>query len=238
MSIYWSQGISAAEMNIDSQKGNENGKATVNFGAVSMHSSPEDHRLPNKKALKYMECLKNHAAAAGGHATDGCGEFLPGGEEGTIEALKCSACNCHRNFHRKVIEGDCSSQSYHSFFLVNGEKLFTSAHQHNTTHQVTLAPPKVQLLQTSEKDEQEEGVHPEAKIRPHDAGKRRSRTKFSQEQKEKLWSFAEKVGWKIQKADDSAVNGFCQEIGIRRRVLKVWMHNNKHNLAKKNSYPC
>ncbi|CDP20040.1 unnamed protein product [Coffea canephora] len=180
-----------------------------------MHSSPEDHRLPNKKALEYMECLKNHAAAAGGHATDGCGEFMPGGEEGTIEALKCSACNCHRNFHRKVIEGDCSSQSYHSFFLVN-----------------------VQLLQTSEKDEQEEGVHPEAKIRPHDAGKRRSRTKFSQEQKEKLWSFAEKVGWKIQKADDSAVNGFCQEIGIRRRVLKVWMHNNKHNLAKKNSYPC
>ncbi|KAJ0972198.1 hypothetical protein J5N97_020157 [Dioscorea zingiberensis] len=55
--------------------------------------------------VKYKECLKNHAASIGGNATDGCGEFMPSGEEGTIEALKCSACNCHRNFHRKESEG-------------------------------------------------------------------------------------------------------------------------------------
>lgn len=56
--------------------------------------------------VKYRECLKNHAAAMGGNATDGCGEFMPSGEEGTMEALTCSACNCHRNFHRKEGEGD------------------------------------------------------------------------------------------------------------------------------------
>lgn len=51
---------------------------------------------------RYRECLKNHAANTGGNITDGCGEFMPSGDEGTLEALKCAACNCHRNFHRKV----------------------------------------------------------------------------------------------------------------------------------------
>ncbi|CBI29630.3 unnamed protein product, partial [Vitis vinifera] len=66
-------------------------------------STLEDH-VPYKKAVRYRECLKNHAAAMGGNATDGCGEFMPGGEEGTLEALNCSACHCHRNFHRKEVE--------------------------------------------------------------------------------------------------------------------------------------
>ncbi|KAF8005729.1 hypothetical protein BT93_K0115 [Corymbia citriodora subsp. variegata] len=68
----------------------------------------------------------------------------------------------------------------------------------------------------------------------HQAVKKRLRTKFTQEQKEKMFSFAEKVGWKIQKQEESVVQQFCQEIGVKRRVLEVWMHNNKHNLAKKN----
>lgn len=53
---------------------------------------------------KYKECLKNHAVGIGGHAVDGCGEFLPAGEDGSIDSLKCAACNCHRNFHRKVTQ--------------------------------------------------------------------------------------------------------------------------------------
>ncbi|KAI4375508.1 hypothetical protein MLD38_013368 [Melastoma candidum] len=44
--------------------------------------------VPYKKPpVRYRECLKNHAASMGGNATDGCGEFMPIGEEGTIEAL-------------------------------------------------------------------------------------------------------------------------------------------------------
>nr|XP_009630983.1 zinc-finger homeodomain protein 3-like [Nicotiana tomentosiformis] len=50
---------------------------------------------------RYRECLKNHAASIGGNVTDGYGEFMPYGEEGTLEALKCASYNCHRNFHRK-----------------------------------------------------------------------------------------------------------------------------------------
>nr|GME18690.1 Zinc-finger homeodomain protein 2 [Ipomoea batatas] len=128
----------------------------------------ETHNRYNND-VKYMECLKNHAAAMGGTATDGCGEFMPAGEDGSLEALKCSACQCHRNFHRKLLIKEMR--------------------------------------------------------------KKRFRTKFSGEQKEKMVAFAGRVGWKIQKVDSSVVHNFCQEIGVKRRVLKVWMHNNKNNFA-------
>ncbi|KAL0387260.1 UNVERIFIED_CONTAM: Zinc-finger homeodomain protein 4 [Sesamum radiatum] len=36
--------------------------------------------------------LKNYAAVTGGNAADGCGESMPSGEDGTLEALSCSAC--------------------------------------------------------------------------------------------------------------------------------------------------
>lgn len=89
----------------------------------------------------------------------------------------------------------------------------------------------------SESDEHEDGlmVRPPASAVSHlPMVKKRFRTKFTQEQKEKMLHFAEKVGWKIQRQEESVVQHFCQEIGVKRRVLKVWMHNNKHNLANKN----
>ncbi|XP_055812570.1 uncharacterized protein LOC129882343 isoform X1 [Solanum dulcamara] len=55
-------------------------------------------------SIRYRECLKNHAASMGGHVVDGCGEFMPSGGEGTPGAVKCAACNCHQNFHRKEID--------------------------------------------------------------------------------------------------------------------------------------
>ncbi|XP_043705181.1 zinc-finger homeodomain protein 1-like [Telopea speciosissima] len=51
--------------------------------------------------IKYNECMRNHAASISGHVYDGCVEFMPAGEEGSQETLRCAACGCHRNFHRK-----------------------------------------------------------------------------------------------------------------------------------------
>ncbi|KAJ0985332.1 hypothetical protein J5N97_003688 [Dioscorea zingiberensis] len=70
-----------------------------------------------EKVVRYRECRKNHAANIGGYAVDGCREFMASGEEGTLEALKCAACNCHRSFHKREVERevaectDCSSNS-------------------------------------------------------------------------------------------------------------------------------
>lgn len=227
-----------------------------------------DHLPPFKKIIRYRECLKNHAAAMGGNATDGCGEFMPSGDEGTLEALTCSACSCHRNFHRKETDGDaasCDTCSYHN--VVNpriGRKLFMGHHHHKG---YLGAPPDSigayhhhaagalissravqphQMIMSynmggggggslpSESDEQEgNNGGGGLMVRPPHMVKKRFRTKFSQEQKEKMLNFAEKVGWKIQKQEEGVVQQFCQEVGVKRRVLKVWMHNNKHTLAKK-----
>ncbi|XP_022957280.1 zinc-finger homeodomain protein 9-like [Cucurbita moschata] len=53
--------------------------------------------------VSYRDCLKNHAATVvGGHALDGCGEFMPSITSTPTDptSLNCAACGCHRNFHR------------------------------------------------------------------------------------------------------------------------------------------
>uniref|UniRef100_A0A453HGU9 ZF-HD dimerization-type domain-containing protein n=1 Tax=Aegilops tauschii subsp. strangulata TaxID=200361 RepID=A0A453HGU9_AEGTS len=189
-------------------------------------------------AVKYRECLKNHAAAIGGNATDGCGEFMPSGEEGSLEALKCSACGCHRNFHRKELDdfdGDsCASHGYgyghHAVRRLlgpavphhhksSGGLLVTADHYGAYAAARALPPPPPPPL----------GHHHQI-IMPLN---KRFRTKFTAEQKGRMLEFAENVGWRLQKLDDAMVQHFCQEIGVKRRVLKVWMHNNKHNLASR-----
>lgn len=171
-----------------------------------------------KKAFLYRECLKNHAATLGGHAVDGCGEFMASGEEGTLEALTCAVCNCHRNFHRREVEGEPScpfcNRKRAAFMPV------TSAHAHT-------ALPLPQF--PAEEHTSAAGTSAAAAAL---AAKKRFRTKFTLQQKEKMLDFAGKLGWRIQKQDEPAVQQFCAEAGVKRHVLKVWMHNNKNTLGK------
>jgi ZF-HD class homeobox domain-containing protein len=198
-------------------------------------------------SFRYRECLKNHAVSIGGHAVDGCGEFMAAGEEGTLDALKCAACSCHRNFHRKETDGSSEPSllyrqfspyyrsapppqqaGYHHFRL-------TTASQHHR-------PPLPLPAGSGGGGHSREG---EDMSNPSSSGggggggggssglKKRFRTKFSQEQKEKMLAFAESVGWRIQKHDEAAVEQFCTDTGTKRHVLKVWMHNNKQTLGKK-----
>ncbi|XP_027364586.1 zinc-finger homeodomain protein 4-like [Abrus precatorius] len=182
-----------------------------------------DRRAEKMIIIRYKECLKNHAAAIGGNAIDGCGEFMPGGEEGTLEALKCSACSCHRNFHRKEIESDSNSTP-----LIPDTTQIRPILAHLCANKSGSVSPSDQ----SEEKDYEDGINKELEI-PTEKVKKRFRTKFTQEQKEKMLGFAERAGWRIQKLEESVVHKFCQEIGIKRRVLKVWMHNNKNTFAKR-----
>ncbi|KAF5749749.1 hypothetical protein HS088_TW03G00074 [Tripterygium wilfordii] len=204
--------------------------------------------ISGQKKRRYRECLKNHAVGIGGHAVDGCGEFMPAGAEGTLDGLKCAACNCHRNFHRKESAESC------------GEIVLHHHHHHLAHHQVPqftpyyrtpagylhVAPKQQQpqyrplALPSSSGgggshsrggDDQEDmsnpGVYPGGVLR------KRHRTKFTQEQKEKMLGLAERLGWRLQKHNEEVVEQFCNETGVKRRVLKVWMHNNKHTLGNK-----
>lgn len=191
---------------------------------------------------RYRECLKNHAIGIGGHAVDGCGEFMPAGEEGSIDALKCAACNCHRNFHRKETDSDQGHYYYHQQQQIcsyRGPTPHPSAYVYlrgAPVQQKALALPAA----AASGREEDDASNPSSSGGGGGGGgsgsgllKKRFRTKFSAEQKEKMLGFAEKVGWTIQKHDEADVERFCTETGVRRQVLKVWMHNNKHILGKK-----
>ncbi|CAA2961875.1 Hypothetical predicted protein [Olea europaea subsp. europaea] len=74
----------------------------------SNSTRPAKMPSPAKTSLRkprYKQCLKNHAVGISGHAVDGCIEFMAAGVNGSLDALKCAACNCHRNFHQKETEG-------------------------------------------------------------------------------------------------------------------------------------
>ncbi|KAG6386670.1 hypothetical protein SASPL_151839 [Salvia splendens] len=202
---------------------------------------------------RYKECLKNHAVGIGGHAVDGCGEFIAAGEDGSLESLRCAACACHRNFHRKeVADGSAGGgigaggAAFFPFQHQQHQQLVLAHHGH-FGYRATSAggggylhvPQQRAALLALPSSSGGGGSREEADEYNYYSGpgggsqKKRFRTKFSQEQKEKMLSFAERLGWKIQKQDEEIVQHFCDELGIKRHVLKVWMHNNKHTLGKK-----
>lgn len=195
--------------------------------------------------VRYRECLKNHAASMGGHVVDGCGEFMPNGEDGTAEALRCAACDCHRNFHRKESDGESHQPppptSYRT--TLTPPALAAAAHHHSQGAGFSAAAPAMVSFGgggTGEESSSEDlamfqssgGGH--AGSQPSYSGSRkRFRTKFSQEQKDRMQEVAERLGWRIQKQDEQLVQQLCQETGIKRQVFKVWMHNNKQAMKKK-----
>ncbi|XP_009769508.1 zinc-finger homeodomain protein 2-like isoform X1 [Nicotiana tabacum] len=194
------------------------------------------HTWHNNKP-KYKECLKNHAVSIGGHAVDGCGEFMPAGEDGSLDSLKCAACNCHRNFHRKITQPPPNAVeplpfvNYHSSYYRSLPPPCGYLQYHVAPQQRPLALPS-----TSGGGGYWEDQEDMSNLNNSGAGsgsKKRFRTKFSQEQKEKMQELADKLGWRIQREDEELVQQLCNETGVRRQVFKVWMHNNKNTLGKK-----
>ncbi|GMH25298.1 hypothetical protein Nepgr_027141 [Nepenthes gracilis] len=213
---------------------------------------------------RYRECQKNHAVGMGGHSVDGCGEFMPAGAEGTLDALKCAACNCHRNFHRKEVD---TATAYHNQALFphyylhhqqppsHHQPAVYQFHSYNRTpagylhvaaqqqQQRPLALPSTSGGGTQSRGDQEDVSNPSGGsgmmsgnsigIGIGGQSTKRFRTKFTQEQKDRMLEFAARLGWRIQKQDEAVVQEFCSETGVKRRVLKVWMHNNRHIHGKK-----
>lgn len=233
-------------------------QAVVTAVTESNAASTKAANAAKKGAVRYRECQKNHAAGMGGHAMDGCGEFMPGGGEGSVDALRCAACNCHRNFHRREVEGevlcDCKRKPKMGAPLGTGivntgqpptltstTPVTTLALTASVAGQMTpLAMAALSAGGPTDSDEQDDGPGNVTSgggmmmsMRSPSAIKKRFRTKFTTEQKDKMCAFAEKLGWRIQKHDEAAVQEFCTTVGVKRHVLKVWMHNNKHTVGKK-----
>ncbi|GMI82526.1 hypothetical protein HRI_001921900 [Hibiscus trionum] len=181
--------------------------------------------------IRYRECLKNHAANIGANIYDGCGEFMPSGEEGTLEALKCAACDCHRNFHRKEVDGETQFGANASrSLMLHPLQLSPHTKMHTSPSSTMVASMNNMAFGSgggNESSSEDLNVF-QANAASYILSKKRFRTKFTQEQKDKMLELAEKVGWRISKEGEELVQKFCAEHGVKRKVFKVWMHNNKN----------
>ncbi|KAM0870475.1 hypothetical protein ACQ4PT_039984 [Festuca glaucescens] len=173
---------------------------------------------------QYHECLRNHAAAAGGHVVDGCCEFMAASAE---DPLACAACGCHRSFHRR--DPSPGRAGAHLPLLAASARAplallppLTGKHQ-RLPFAYGPAPSGGTGTTTESSSEERRGPAP--------APRKRSRTTFTREQKEQMLAFAERVGWRMQRQDEATVEQFCAQAGVRRQALKVWMHNNKQSSA-------
>ncbi|MCD7452329.1 hypothetical protein HAX54_016162 [Datura stramonium] len=221
---------------------------------VLKRKNPLHHHQHVPVVVIYRECLKNHAANLGGHAVDGCGEFLPcpAANPADPTSLKCAACGCHRNFHRREPEEPVPPSPISTMALE-----YQPHHRHHPpppppprgdhmSSPNSPSPPPISsayypasaphmLLALSAGFSGDKNPNPTSTPTPvaNSNGRKRFRTKFTPDQKAKMLEFAERVEWKMQKRDEDLVSNFCNEIGVEKGVLKVWMHNNKNTSGKK-----
>ncbi|XP_074581512.1 zinc-finger homeodomain protein 5-like [Curcuma longa] len=258
----FSKPVLHASSSLLSPKGGGARNGSANFGSSARVSSqdpaPISSLFPSSKsgeggkaadevAVRYKECLRNHAAAAGGHVLDGCGEFMPNG----IDALKCAACGCHRSFHRRDSDADADADDVGSHHrggahlplpLLLPPPPPPHYHHHRTAAYGAGGFPSSPLLPSRVVPVSSSGVmasggtttesSSEERVVGGAPTRKRFRTKFTAEQKEKMVAFAERIGWRLQRHEEALVEQFCSEAGIKRHVLKVWMHNNKHSIKK------
>ncbi|XP_008802616.2 zinc-finger homeodomain protein 9-like [Phoenix dactylifera] len=203
----------------------------------------------------YTECLKNHAASLGGHALDGCGEFMPSPAANPADptSLKCAACGCHRNFHRRLPEPlllhhpdngggqesgdemdgrhdeDANGRDQEEDGEADGRRSSASSPPYSSAPHMLLALSSG--LPGTPSPGQAVGP-PAAAAAAAALPRKRFRTKFSPEQKERMHELSERLGWRMQKRDKGLVEEWCREIGVGRGVFKVWMHNNKHTFLR------
>ncbi|KAI5419268.1 zinc-finger homeodomain protein 2 [Lathyrus oleraceus] len=217
-------------------------------------SNDDEENLMNVQShtkTEYKECRKNHAFKIGCYAIDGCCEFLPAGTEGTVEFFKCAACGCHRNFHRKetivvTVEQALSPLNINRFPQPTP---ISTVFQTSTGYVHVNGPPRGAIIYPAlpsavvhgrehlSREKIEDNVCVVESINGDGEGssnsKKRFRTKFTHEQRKKMFDFAVKSGWKIPKKDENLVEEFCNEIGVKCQILKVWMNNNKYTLGER-----
>ncbi|KAG6496385.1 hypothetical protein ZIOFF_044246 [Zingiber officinale] len=195
-------------------------------------AAPAAEAMRPETEPRYRECLRNHAASVGGHVLDGCCEFMPSAGE----ALKCAACGCHRSFHRKDHGEMCELRNgVAPPLLLPPPPLPPAATPYGHLRPFGASGVMVRVGNSGSAAAGTESSSEElAAQRPFVVSRKRFRTKFTAEQKEKMLAFAEKVGWRMQRQDEGTLEHFCGEVGVSRHVFKVWMHNNKSSLKKPN----
>ncbi|OQU86730.1 hypothetical protein SORBI_3003G135101 [Sorghum bicolor] len=181
-------------------------------------------------------------------AQDGCGEFMPSLEADPADpsSLRCATCRCHRNFHRRLAElprcavrrrrttacrPPSTRRPRRSRTRARISTRTARCRRYRARRARASKPPAVAPRPPPPPASASLGpmppAPPETVVPGAAAARKRFRTKFSPEQKQRMQALSERLGWRLQKRGEALVDECCQEMG----VFKVWMHNNKHNFV-------
>ncbi|CAL5339883.1 unnamed protein product [Camellia sinensis] len=162
-----------------------------------------------------------------------CGEFMPSPTSISTDptSLKCAVCGCHCNFHRREPE-DLPPPSTAQHVIE-----YQPQHRHHPPMLPrslnSASPPPISsayypsaphmLLALSaglsgQVPAENRPVNSSGTGNPN--GQKRHRTKFTQDQKERMLEFVERVGWKTQKKDDEVIAECCSNVGVGKGVFK------------------
>ncbi|XP_060169229.1 zinc-finger homeodomain protein 9-like [Lycium barbarum] len=198
--------------------------------------------------VKYFECMHNYAAGSAGHVLDGCGAFCPASPPGTPKFLICAACNCHRNFHRKMeVEVEVEEEppllsicppSYGTTIVIDHvpPTPASPAPPRSRPREVRLDKYKVVARAPTTAAEMgggeiEAGEQSSRLMKRKYESSSSVRMRLNHEQKQKVRAFAENImGWRWTKYNNQ-VEPFCDEIGITPNFLKNWIDNNRRRIG-------
>ncbi|XP_043687727.1 zinc-finger homeodomain protein 1-like [Telopea speciosissima] len=181
-----------------------------------------------KEKFEYGSCMRNYAAKLGGHATDGCQEFVPAGDDS-----RCVACGCHLSFHNKmaVVDNTCgggggNEESSNNAVKVKAEVIEVSDDEAEKEKENQL----LALLEVAEQQPQQQWQqqqHHGVVVEQMGSSRRRARTRFTDEQRQQMFAFSNSLGWRMRRERWDETNRFCEQIGVSRQVFKAWLNNNK-----------
>ncbi|KAJ0780205.1 putative transcription factor ZF-HD family [Helianthus annuus] len=197
--------------------------ATTNVGGSEVKPPIGVYQPSPLMGFAYGKCNKNYAASNGKHVLDGCGEFMPSFTSAS-RYIYCNACGCHRSFHHQT------KYHYPPYNYVI-QYPFPPLHLHrpqtsdmprsnNTPSSPPLSPSPISSYYPPT------SLHPQPIV--NNRRTKRVRSKFSNNQKKEMLSFAEKIGWKLLKKDEEMVLEFCMAIGVTKQVFRVWMNNHRN----------
>lgn len=202
----------------------------------------------------YGECRRNYAAQLGSHSTDGCGEFCPNSLLSETLAF-CTACGCHRNFHRRLTtvlldeerekgnpagNGGCGART--SGVQGHGKQIveLIDLEENRVAVPVRASGSAKKTLAMIAADQPVivralEGRKNGAQVKPCGRVKK-ARTVFTPEQKDMMKAFSDSLGWTVAKKDSrEKVKKFCEEVGVSGYVFRTWLNNNKKILGAESS---
>ncbi|XP_024375488.2 zinc-finger homeodomain protein 7 [Physcomitrium patens] len=104
--------------------------------------------------------------------------------------------------------------------------------EHRRRAQLQLSPSHLHIQSNLLQVDRISAPNGQAQNGSHPGKPKRKRTQLTDEQREKMKSYAEHAGWTIVGQRKENIAAACKDIGVTPKTLKYWIHNAKQKLKR------